>query len=287
LSVAGRFPPVTVNPVPEIESELMVTAAVPLEVTVIGFVIAVPTETFPNASEVALRLSAGPPAFNCNAKLCDRVFILANSVAVCVVVTEATFAVNEAAATPAAITTLPGTVTALFVLASVTLIPPGGATEFSDTVHVVEPAPVNELLPHASALNVGNGPSAMDVDFVLDPSVAVNVMVCEDATANALAGKLALFAPDTTVTEAGTVSAPLLLLVRFTAIPFVGAASLSVTVQLSVPVPMMEAFAHFSDESEIAPLPCSFTAADRSIEETVLPAMLSCPVESVVDAGSY
>jgi hypothetical protein len=63
--VAGKLPPETENPVPEIESELMVTAAVPLEVTVNDFVTAVPTETLPNASDVALKLNAGTAAFNC------------------------------------------------------------------------------------------------------------------------------------------------------------------------------------------------------------------------------
>ncbi len=39
----------------------MVTAAVPLEVTVTDCETVVPTLTFPNASELALRLSAGVP----------------------------------------------------------------------------------------------------------------------------------------------------------------------------------------------------------------------------------
>ena len=61
MRVAGRLPPVTENPDPEIASELMVTAAVPLEVTVTDCETVVPTLTFPNASELALRLSAGVP----------------------------------------------------------------------------------------------------------------------------------------------------------------------------------------------------------------------------------
>ena len=59
--MAGKVPPETENPVPEIESELMVTAAVPVEVAVMDLVTAVPTETLPKDSEVALRLSAGMP----------------------------------------------------------------------------------------------------------------------------------------------------------------------------------------------------------------------------------
>jgi hypothetical protein len=68
--VAGKLPPETEYPVPVIESELIVTPAVPFEVTVTDFVTAVPTETLPNESEVALRLSeAAVAALNWIAKL--------------------------------------------------------------------------------------------------------------------------------------------------------------------------------------------------------------------------
>lgn len=62
--MTGKLPPATENPAPEIESELIVTAEVPLEVTVMDFETAVPTATLPNASELALRLRAGAAAFN-------------------------------------------------------------------------------------------------------------------------------------------------------------------------------------------------------------------------------
>jgi len=65
--VAGKLPPETENPAPEIESELMVTAAVPLEVTVTDLATAVPTDTLPNVTDVALRDSAGVAAFSCSA----------------------------------------------------------------------------------------------------------------------------------------------------------------------------------------------------------------------------
>lgn len=61
------MPPATENPGPEIESELIVTAAVPLDVTVTDFVTAVPTETLPKASAVVLRLNAAVAAFSCRA----------------------------------------------------------------------------------------------------------------------------------------------------------------------------------------------------------------------------
>jgi hypothetical protein len=56
FKVAGKLPPETENPVPLIASALMVTAAVPLEVTVTDLVTAVPTATLPNDNEAALRL---------------------------------------------------------------------------------------------------------------------------------------------------------------------------------------------------------------------------------------
>jgi hypothetical protein len=80
--VAGRPPPETENPVPEIESELMVTAAVPLTVRVIDFDIDVPTATLPNDSEVAFRSNDDLVAFNCRATLFDELLALAVNVAV-------------------------------------------------------------------------------------------------------------------------------------------------------------------------------------------------------------
>ena len=64
LSVAGKLPPVTEKPVPEIESELMVTAAEPLDVSVTDLLTAVPTDTLPNANDVVLNVSAGVVAFS-------------------------------------------------------------------------------------------------------------------------------------------------------------------------------------------------------------------------------
>ena len=119
--MAGKFPPETKKPVPETEAELIVTATPPLEVTVTDFVTAVPTETFPNASELALRLSPGVAAFSWSAKLLDDEFALAVTVADCVEPTDATVAVNDTPEAPEGTVTLPGTVTAVELLARVTL----------------------------------------------------------------------------------------------------------------------------------------------------------------------
>jgi hypothetical protein len=115
----------------------------------------VPTETLPNANEVALRLRAGAPTFSCIAKLFDDASALAAIVAVCALVTVATFAVNEVVDAPEAIVTPAGTVTALLLLVTLTITPAEGATELSETVHVVVPAPENEVLPHERALIEG------------------------------------------------------------------------------------------------------------------------------------
>jgi hypothetical protein len=89
------------------------------------------------------------------AKLFDIEFVLADNVIVCALVADDIFAVNEAEDAPEPTVTLTGTATTLLLLASVTNVPPLGAAELNITVHVVDPAPVNALLPQESALNAG------------------------------------------------------------------------------------------------------------------------------------
>jgi hypothetical protein len=74
--------------------------------------------------------------------------------------------------------------------------------------------------------------------FEIPPDVAVKVAVCFEVTAVAVAVKPALDAPAAIVTDAGTVTA-LLLLDKLTVVAVV-AAEVSVTVQASVPVPVSE-----------------------------------------------
>ena len=140
------------KPAPEIESELMVTARVPLEVRVTDLVTAVPTATLPNESEVVLRLKAGAAAFSCKVKLCEELFNPAVIVAGCAVLTELIFAVKEAVDAPEATATLEGTVTAALLLTSVTPKPVEGAGALRDTVHKVVDVPVNELAAQTNAL---------------------------------------------------------------------------------------------------------------------------------------
>ena len=152
---AGELPPVTETRVPAVESELIVAGAVPLEVGLTDRVTAVPVDTLPEASEVALALNAGVAALSCSAKLFEVEFVLADNVAVCTLITDEIVAVNEAEDAPDATVTLAGTATALLLLATVTPVPPDGAAALNVTVHGADPAPVNELPPQESALTVG------------------------------------------------------------------------------------------------------------------------------------
>lgn len=231
FSVVGRLPPETENPVPEMESELSVSAAVPLEVTVTDLLTAVPTETFPKASDVALRVRAGLAAFSWSDTFCEEELELAVSVAVCAVVTDDTAAVKDAVTAPDATETLAGIVTAESLLERAMLWPPLCAAELSDTVQLVVAAPVKELVPQDKPDTVGaavgeeidvSGFNWIDSVFVREPRVAVRVTVCADVTEAMLAEKFALVAPEGMVTEAGT-PIELLLLARLTPTPLLAA----------------------------------------------------------------
>jgi hypothetical protein len=163
-------------------------------------------------------------------------------------------AVKDADDAPDGTATTLGTVTALLLLAIATLRPFDGAAELRDTVHVVVPAPVKELLSHVSALTDGAkgdaGPlRAIDVVFKTFPCVAVSVTVCEAVTAETFATKLALAVPEGKETKTGRLTAALLL-ARSTTMPPLGAEALNVTVQVSVPDPIIDELAQFSPVNE-------------------------------------
>jgi hypothetical protein len=81
--------------------------------------------------------------------------------------------------------------------------------------------------------------SCSDVVFVTPAAVAVMVAVCAVITADAVAVKAAVVAPLAIATDAGRVTA-LLLLARFTVSPPLGAAAVRLTVQASVVAPVSE-----------------------------------------------
>jgi hypothetical protein len=117
--VAGKVPPEIEKPDPEIESELIVKGAVPLEDTVTDCDTAVPTATLPNVSEAALRLIPGVPVVAGDSVMLN-VFAtrpaLAVMVAVCAVLTPITVALNPVLVVPAFTVMLAGTVTAALLL---------------------------------------------------------------------------------------------------------------------------------------------------------------------------
>jgi hypothetical protein len=133
----------------------------------------------------------------------------------------------------------PATVAALTVIATVPV---------EDKVSVCVVAVFTFTLPKARLvalmLSVGTPVPSCRANVVDTPlALAVSVTVCVVLTAETVAVKLALVAPAATVTEAGTVTA-LLLLARLTAKPPLSAAAFSVTVQLSVPAPVIDALVH-------------------------------------------
>lgn len=85
-------------------------------------------------------------------------------------------------------------------------------------------------------------------------------------TDDTVAVKPTLVAPLTTFAEAGTVTAELLL-ARFTVNPPVTAATLMVTVQASVPAPVMEEFAQESPVNTGTPVPVRLITVDAPVEE--------------------
>jgi hypothetical protein len=114
------------------------------------------------------------------------------------------------------------------------------------------------------------------------PALAVSVAVCAVLTAVAVALKLALEAPAATVTEAGTVTA-LLLLAKVTTVALV-AAPVRVTVQASVPAPESDALLHATEANvaDACPVPLSAIVA---VLEALLP-IVTDPLTAPAVTGS-
>ena len=141
------------KPVPLRVPELMVTGAVPVDVSVTGSVEAVFKVTLPNAKLAGLTVNVAAAAFNCRAKVLETPPALAVRVTACAVVTEDTVAVNPTLVALAGTTTVAGTVTAALLLVRPTLKPPLPAAALSVTVHASLPAPVIDALLQDNALN--------------------------------------------------------------------------------------------------------------------------------------
>jgi hypothetical protein len=102
-------------------------------------------------------------------------------------------------------------------------------------------------------------------------------------TADTVAVKLAVVAPAATVTEAGTVTA-VLLLARLTANPPPAAAVFSVTVQLSLPAPVIDPLAQLSAVSAGTPVPLRLINVEVPLDELLV--RVSWPVAAPAVLGS-
>ena len=157
--------------------------------------------------------------------------------------------VNVALVAPAGTVTLAGNVATLVLLLVIdTVAPPLGAALFNVAVPV-EPLPPTTLVgltAIAEMVTVGGGGgdagvTVSDADAVAPPKLPVIVTGVEAPTAFVAIVKLALVAPAGTVTLAGTVAAPVLLLESDTAAPPLGAALFNVAVPVELLPPTTRA----------------------------------------------
>jgi hypothetical protein len=123
-------------------------------------------------------------------------------------------------------------------------------------------------LPNATLVDPSVSPidppvSCRTAVFAAPLAVAVSVAVCVEVTAAIVAVNGAVVAPAATVTEAGTVTA-VLLLARVTTSPPVGATALSVTVHASVPAAENDIVVQVSELSApavVSPVPLRLIVA--------------------------
>jgi hypothetical protein len=115
------------------------------------------------------------------------------------------------------------------------------------------------------------------------PALAVSVTVAAALTEFTVAVNVALLAPAATVTDAGTVTAELLL-ARPTAKPPLAAAAFSVTVQPSVPDPVIDPFVQLRLVNTGTPVPVRLTAVDVPVEELLV--SVSVPEAEPAAVGS-
>lgn len=138
---------------------MMVTGAVPAEFSVKGNVDAVFTVTLPNTRLAGLIVSCEPAiaaAFSCRAKVLETLPALAVNVTACAVVTDVAVAVNPALVALAGTTSVAGTVTAVLLLARLTVRPPLTGAAVNVTVQLSLPDSVIDALLQEIALNVAN-----------------------------------------------------------------------------------------------------------------------------------
>jgi hypothetical protein len=155
FKVSGKVAPEKVNPLPAELAELMVSAAVPVDVSVTVCVAAVLTFTLPKVRLELLTVMVDTDELSASEKVLEVLPADAVSVTVWAVLTEDTVAVKPAVDAPAATVTEVGTVTAVLLLARLTANPPDAAAVFNVTVQLSVPAPVIEPLVQLNALSTG------------------------------------------------------------------------------------------------------------------------------------
>ena len=180
---------------------------------------------------------------------------------------------------PETVKPVPATVAALTVTAAVPV---------EDRVSICVVAAFTFTLPKDRldelTLSVGTAaPSCRAKVSATLPALAVRVAVCAVLTEETVAVKAAVVAPAATVTVAGKVTDELLL-ARLTAKPPVGAAAFRVTVQLSVPAPVIEPLAQLSALSTGTPVPLRLTTVEVPLEELLV--MVSEPETAPAVEGS-
>lgn len=152
--------------------------------------------------------------------------------------------VKLAVVAPPGTVTTPGTPRAAVLLDSITAAPPDPAEFESVTTQVETPPEARVVGAHASDIKAGGAESSVkDCVWELPFTDAVTAAVWLVEMVPAAAVKFADAAPDATVTEAGTVSAALLL-ERATVTPAAPAACDSVTAHTDVPPELRLVGAH-------------------------------------------
>jgi hypothetical protein len=187
FSVIGAVMPDSAKPVPAADTPLIVSAAVPDEVSVTVFVAVVLSASVPKATLVELKLSAAVVASSVRAKVFETPPAVAVSVADWFVLTAAAVAVKLALEAPAAMVTEAGTVTALLLLAKVTVVALVAA-DVNVTVQASVPAPVSDPLLHEIPLSVaGACPVPLRLIVAL-PAEALLLIVTDPLKLPAVAG---------------------------------------------------------------------------------------------------
>jgi hypothetical protein len=132
-----------------------VTDAVPVEDNINVCVVGVLTLTLPKVKVVALIPKVGVIAPSCKLKLSVTLPALAVNDTAAAELTEDTVAEKLAVVAPAATVTVPGTVTALLLLARLTGNPPLAAATFSATEQLSVPVPVIDPLVQLRPVSTG------------------------------------------------------------------------------------------------------------------------------------